>query len=194
MHLCNLGVRWYSWYKLLVLQDTTPHLSPVLPFNSLWSFFSHNSPLTNCEIQPALTTLSVIFVSFSHCYLSCPAISHVTSNCFPHPLQSWESATNMAEDNAGTGVWIAIGYAVSHQTVGSMKGPLTQNSRFSFHFLQTAGSPPTLPSQCRNCLPRTRNISHMGRVQHVEVTPFGESGRASSVLKEVEKWTPTLET
>lgn len=40
---------------------------------------SLNTFLTTCQIQPTLTALSVIFVSFSHCYLSGLAISRVLS-------------------------------------------------------------------------------------------------------------------
>lgn len=94
-------------------------------------------------------------------------------------------------DSAGTDVWIAIGCIVWHQPAGPMKGLLTQTSRLSFHFLQRAFSPVIFPSQRRKCLPRIRCISYMEEYSTSKCS--GESIRASSVLKEVEKWT-TLET
>lgn len=40
-------------------------------------------------------------------------------------------------DGSGTEVWIVIGWSVSHQTAGPIKGLLTQTSTVSLHFPQS---------------------------------------------------------
>lgn len=47
--------------------------------------FSHNHPLTACEMQPSLMTLSLPFHSFLHCCLLSSTVPHVMSCGFPCP-------------------------------------------------------------------------------------------------------------
>lgn len=84
---------------LLDLQYLTHSKISCTPFFVKFSCFLHIFPLATYVMQPSSMEMSVTFVSFSHCYLSYPANSHVKSSSFPHPTQlaksqlsTWSSA------------------------------------------------------------------------------------------------------
>lgn len=81
--LLLLWLSRYCWTHKIWLAPK----SLVFHFFVKFSCFLHSFPLTTCAIQPSSMELSVTFVGFSLCYLSYPAISHVVSSSFPHPIQ-----------------------------------------------------------------------------------------------------------
>lgn len=92
-HVCNLGISYCDWYELLALQDSALHLSPVLPFNSLKNFFSHNSPD----------------------HLWNPTRPHNTICNFCQIFSLLAKQLKVPGDGSGTEVWIVIGWNVSRQ-------------------------------------------------------------------------------
>lgn len=79
----------YGYLRTLGLADYAPQQVPSAPLQlSVESrHFSHNCPLTTCEMQPSLMMLSLPFVSFLHRGLLSSTISHATFCGFPHPTQ-----------------------------------------------------------------------------------------------------------
>lgn len=184
-----------SWHYILLLiwaVDLAGYYSPSVSSTPiLCKTFSHITHLTTCKIQPDLTTLPASFVRFSQYYLSCPAISHIMSNCFPHPLNFWGSATKAT---GGTWWWFW-----SRGMDSDKMECLTSNCwareetawpkpSGSAYISHRAGSPVTLPSPSRKGSPWIRKTRYM-RGKTGWSDSLWREWRDFLVLKKIEKWT-----